>query len=154
MQLRLLDILADPDDPSRWPLDIHVITQETRERTTELIPHKSTGLLCKFYCARKKEFLVSDPLGDNEKTLSSTELNEIVTFDECKTCVEDEIIDAIIFYDVNGTKKWFLVDREIAVMYPLNLRDPKQEKAFFNRHKGIFENLNLSYDIVRETKDE
>jgi uncharacterized protein YbaR (Trm112 family) len=150
MQLRLLDILADPDDSSRWPLKIHIINKETRKRENKPVPHESTNLLCKFYCAKNGEFLVSDPLGENETTLEKSKLDKIVKLGECYDCIKDEITEAIIYTEVEGKIKWFIVDREIAVMYPLNLRDRKQEESFFRKHPGVFEVLNLTYETVTE----
>lgn len=146
MQLRLLDILADPDEPNRWPLKLHVIDSEIRTREHKPIPHKETNRLCKFYCARKDKFLVNDPLQDGETTLPTQEIDAIISLDECYECITTEIVNGILYYDLPSTRKWFLVDREIAVMYPANLRDIKQEKAFFAKHPNIQNELHLKFD--------
>lgn len=134
MQFRLLDILADPDNPNNWPLKIKILRSENRNRSKEPYPHDETGLYCKFYCARKQAYLVENPLEEDEKPLSKDELMEIVTIEECKVCYQEEIIDAILFHENEGRVRYFIVDREIPVMYPDNLRDPKQEIAFFKRY--------------------
>ena len=46
MQYRLMDILADPDNPEIWPLKLKVFKSEKRERHNKPGPHESTGLLC------------------------------------------------------------------------------------------------------------
>ncbi len=145
MQLRLLDVLADPDKPERWPLQLKVLKSETRTRSVDPIPHKESGLLCRFYCARKSKYLVENPLQEDERVKSKDELEKIVSFDECLTCWKEEIIDGVLYFTLtDSSKRYFIVDREIAVMYPDELRDPKQEKAFFDRYPDIIQELNLS----------
>ncbi|RMG31607.1 MAG: hypothetical protein D6732_14720 [Methanobacteriota archaeon] len=143
MQFRLLDILADPDNPRNWPLEIEVFKSEKRERSKKPIPHSETGLLCKFYCSRKKKFLVEDPLEPEEKTLPKSEINQVVSFEECLRCFEEEIVDAILYFEHKGKVRYFIVDREIPVMYPDSLRDAKQEKAFFYRYSDEIAKLGI-----------
>ncbi len=144
MQLRLLDILADPDNPQNWPLEIVVFKSEYRERSKRPIPHPETGLYCKFYCAKKKRYLVNNPLGEQEKTLPKHEIEKIVTYEECTKCFEEEIIDAILLYKDENGLRYFIVDREIPVMYPDSLRDRKQERAFFNRYRDRIKELGIN----------
>ncbi|MHA2098628.1 MAG: hypothetical protein ACW99A_08065 [Candidatus Kariarchaeaceae archaeon] len=142
MQRRLLDILADPDNPSIWPLKLEIFKSEERDR--KIIPHPhENGLLCKFYCHLKNEYLVSDPLGENEKALSVEDLNEISNFDQCTNCIKLEIIDGILYHNENKEIKWFIVDREIPVMYPLELRDISQERIFIENNKENCEKLGI-----------
>ncbi len=143
MQYRLLDILADPDNPDHWPLSIKILLSKEEERENNPIPHQETGLYCKFYCSRKQKYLVSNPLSDNEHVLPPEQLSEIATISDCNKCFEEEIIDAIIFHDYGNVRKFFIVDREIPVMYPLELRDKKQERAFYNRYPDAFKELGL-----------
>ena len=138
--------LADPDQPDNWPLKLNILKSEERERSHEPTPHKENGLLCKFYCYRKDAFLVSNPLEDNELQLTKDQLARIIKFEECLICFKTEVIDAVLYHDKETPRKWFFVDREIAVMYPLELRDKKQEKAFFERHPKIVDELKLKLD--------
>lgn len=133
-QLRLLDILADPDESSKWPLKLEIFKSEMKDRKQIPRPHESSGLLCKFYCYRKDTYLVSDPLGDNEKILEKTELDKIVTLKECHECIREEIIDGLLYHGPDSDLKWFIIDKEIAVMYPLELRDPEQERKFIEKY--------------------
>ena len=133
-QLRLLDILADPDDPSKWPLKLKVFKSEIKDRKQIPRPHENSGLLCKFYCYRKNKYLVSDPLGDDEKLLEKSELDKIVTLKECHECIREEIIDGLLYHGEGSDLKWFIIDREIAVMYPLDIRDSEQERIFIERY--------------------
>jgi len=134
MQLRLLDILADPDNPKHWPLKLKVFKSEQREREKQPHPHDSTGLLCKFYCHKYNAYLVEDPLGPNEKTKSKKELAEISTLDKCLSCIEEEVIDGVLYHEKEEKLKFFVIDREIPVMYPLELRDEAIEQNFINRY--------------------
>ena len=145
MQIRLLDVLADPDMPTRWPLKLKIIESVERERSRHPPPHKETGLLCKFYCAKEQKYLVTNPLQDDEKTLPKEELNKIAMLEKCLQCMKTEIVNGILYYDIDKKKKWFLVDREIAVMYALDLRDKKQEERFFKKFPTVFEEMNLSW---------
>ena len=133
-QLRLLDILADPDDPSKWPLKLKVFKSEIKDRKQIPRPHENSGLLCKFYCYRKNKYLVSDPLGDDEKLLEKSELDKIVTLKECHECIREEIIGGLLYHGEGSDLKWFIIDREIAVMYPLDIRDSEQERIFIERY--------------------
>lgn len=94
--------------------------------------HSSTKRLCKFYCYYKNEFLVSDPLGDEEKSLPLEMIDKLVSLDDCKNCFSEEIIDGIIYHEKGGMK-WFIIDDEIPVMFPLELRDGKQEEKFIKK---------------------
>lgn len=129
MQKRLMDILADPDDPNIWPLKLKVFKSEMRDRETMPQVHSSTKRLCKFYCYYKNEYLVSDPLGEEEKSLPLENIELLVSLDDCKNCFSEEIIDGIIFHEEKELK-WFIIDDEIPVMFPLELRDIKQEEKF------------------------
>ncbi len=141
MQLRLLDILADPDNPEIWPLKIKILKSEKRERKKYPLPHQETGLYCKFYCAKNQAYLVDNPLQDNEKTKSENQIKEIAKLEDCRSCFELEIIDAIIYHNNGEALKFFIVDREIPVMYPNDLRDKKQEESFFKRYPDALEKL-------------
>ncbi len=134
MQVRILDILADPDKPDVWPLKLKVFKSEMRER--ENLPHEygSTGLLCKFYCHRNEAFLVSDPLGEDENPLEKEELDKITNLEKCHECIKEEVIDGVLYHEDGGSMKFFVVDREIAVMYPMELRDGSIEQNFINRY--------------------
>jgi len=133
-QLRLLDILADPDDPSKWPLKLKVFKSESKDRKQIPRPHESSGLLCKFYCYRKDSYLVTDPLGENEKILEQSELDKIVNLTECHECIQEEIVDGLLYHGEDSDLKWFIIDREIAVMYPLEIRDAEQERKFIEKY--------------------
>jgi uncharacterized protein YbaR (Trm112 family) len=137
-----MDILADPDNPEYWPLKIEIFKSELRERKTKPHPHEN-GLLCKFFCNKKEEYLVSDPLGKNEKTLTQDKLREIATIDQCYECIKEEIIDGIIYHNREEKLKWFIIDREIPVMFPADLRDIKQENEFIANYTDECTKLNI-----------
>ena len=149
MQYRLMDILADPDNPEIWPLKLKVFKSEKRERNNKPGPHESTGLLCKFYCYKFDSMLVNDPLSENEKTKEKAEINKITNYNTCLKCIEEEVIDGVIFHNQNDKLKFFVVDREIPVMYPLELRDKEIEGNFINRNTVDCEKMNISkpYEI-------
>ncbi len=138
-----MDILADPDDPDQWPLKLKILKEEKREIEKTPMPHESTGLLCKFYCYRKDKYLVSDPLGKNEKVLPNEELSKIVTLDECYECIKTEVLDGILYHDNKGERKWFIVFDGIAVMHGLEERNTRVENAFFRKYPDIREEMNL-----------
>ena len=144
MQLRLMDILADPDNPSIWPLKLKIFKSIEKERNVKPHPHDTTGLLCKFYCKKYETFLVTDPLGENEKTLSNDKLDEITNLEKCYSCISTEVIDGIIYHEKNEKLKWFIIDREIPVMYPLNLREKKMEEDFITRYKSECDKLGIT----------
>ncbi|MHA2089660.1 MAG: hypothetical protein ACW98K_02275 [Candidatus Kariarchaeaceae archaeon] len=134
MQRRLLDVLADPDNPDYWPLELKIIKSEMRDREVNPHPHEN-GLLCKFYCNTKNKYLVNNPLDDDETQKKKDELAAIVSLDECYECIKEEIIDGIVFHNKEESTKWFIIDREIPVMFPLELRDNDQEKKFIAKYK-------------------
>ncbi|OLS19055.1 MAG: hypothetical protein HeimC2_43020 [Candidatus Heimdallarchaeota archaeon LC_2] len=142
MQRRLLDILADPDNPSNWPLKLDIFKSEEKERKILPHPHEN-GLLCKFYCHLKDQFLVSDPLGEEEKPLDEEKLLKITTIDECFQCIKLEIVDGMLYHNNDDEIKWFMIDREIPVMYPIELRDISQEQLFISNFKEQCENLGI-----------
>lgn len=142
MQRRLMDILADPDNPSIWPLKLKIFKSDMRDR--KIIPHPhENGLLCKFYCHLKDKFLVSDPLGDSEKSLPKDQLSKITNFEQCVECIKLEIIDGMIYHSENDEIKWFIIDREIPVMYPEELRDQSQERIFITNNKKECDDLGI-----------
>ena len=55
----------------------------------------------------------------------------------------------LFFIIKNDKLKFFVVDREIPVMYPLELRDKEIEGNFINRNKADCEKMNISkpYEI-------
>ena len=56
----------------------------------------------------------------------------------------------VLYYlKFNDKLKFFVVDREIPVMYPLELRDKEIEGNFINRNKADCEKMNISkpYEI-------
>lgn len=144
MQLRLMDILADPDNPEQWPLKLKVFKSEIRNRKVKPHAHETTGLLCKFFCQKFEKFLVSDPLGKDEKTLPREELSKITALDTCYECVKEEIIDGILYHENEKRLKWFIIDREIPVMYPLELREKKMEEAFINRYEAECKDIGIT----------
>jgi len=144
MQLRLLDILADPDQPDVWPLKLKIFKSEERERENLPHPHQSTGLLCKFYCYTNKSYLVSDPLGDDEKTLSKDELDKVTDLDGCYTCIKQEVLDGVLYHEQDEKLKFFVIDREIPVMYPLELRDSSIEQNFINRYEQECKEMSIN----------
>jgi len=133
LQRRLLDILADPDNPDNWPLELKVFKMEERDRKKLPHPHPN-GLLCKFFCYLKKEYLVSDPLGESEKPLDPDKIAKMVNIDTCYKCIRDEIIDGVLYHNNNKELKWFILDREIPVMFPENMRDIPQERIFYDKY--------------------
>jgi len=143
MQIRLMDILADPDNPDIWPLKLRILREETREVNTKPFPHKSTNLLCKFYCYKEGKYLVNDPLGENEKTLSPEEIAKISSLDKCYECIKTEVQDGIIYHDKNEKRKWFIVFDGIAVMHGKANRNSRVEGAFFQKYPEIRQEMNL-----------
>ena len=143
MQRRLLDILADPDNPNNWPLKLEIFKSEERERKILPHPHEN-GLLCKFYCHLKDQYLVTDPLGETEKPLSEDELLKISNINQCFNCIKLEIIDGMLYHNNDDEVKWFMIDREIPVMYPSELRDRSQEKIFISNFKDQCDNLGIT----------
>lgn len=142
MQRRLLDILADPDNPLIWPLKLKIFKSEEKER--KIIPHPhENGLFCKFYCHLKDEYLVSNPLQNDEKSLSQEDLDKITSFDQCTDCIKLEIIDGMLYHNQNKEIKWFIIDREIPVMYPLELRDVSQERLFIENYRDECAKLSI-----------
>ncbi len=105
--------------------------------------YTSTQRLCKFYCYYKNEFLVSDPLGDNEKSLPLEKIDQLVNLDDCKKCFSEEIIDGIIYHETKGLK-WFIIDDEIPVMFPLELRDVPQEKKFIKKFRDECKEMGIT----------
>ena len=103
-------------------------------------------MLCKFYCHLKDEYLVGDPLGDNEKPLSKDELEKIVSFDDCTDCIKLEIIDGIIYHENFEKLKWFIIDREIPVLFPVELREKKTEKDFLKRYAKETSELGITLE--------
>jgi len=138
-----MDILADPDNTDFWPLKLISFNSEIRERKTRAKPHSNSGLLCKFYCEKNQSFLVTDPLEDNEKILPQDKLDAITTLEKCYQCSEEEIIDGIIYHHFEDNIKWFIIDREIAVLFPTNLRDTAQEETFINKYTEECEKLGI-----------
>ncbi|MCY3414742.1 MAG: hypothetical protein INQ03_24040 [Candidatus Heimdallarchaeota archaeon] len=144
MQYRLLDILADPDNPDHWPLKLNIFKTQTRERKQIPKPHANSGRFCKFYCFIKDSYLVSDPLGKDEKPLAAEQIDKIVTLNECNTCIKTEIVDGIIYHEYEDKTKWFIIDDEIPVMFPLALRDASQEKRFIEQYKDECAELGIT----------
>ncbi|MCH8906757.1 MAG: hypothetical protein IH840_06685 [Candidatus Heimdallarchaeota archaeon] len=142
MQRRLLDILADPDNPDNWPLELEVFKMEERKRKKLPHPHPN-GLLCKFFCYLKKEYLVSNPLGDDEKPLDQDKLEKITNIDTCYNCIKDEIIDGVLYHNKDKELKWFIIDREIPVMFPENLRDVVQERIFHDKYPAEMKKMGI-----------
>jgi len=138
-----MDILADPDNPNHWPLELKVFKSEQRERQEKPHPHDSTGLLCKFFCKKFDSFLVNDPLGENEKTKSKEELADITDLKTCYSCIEEEVIDGVLYHQKEDELKFFVIDREIPVMYPIELRDNEIEQNFINRYPDECKELGI-----------
>lgn len=143
MQFRLLDILADPDNPEIWPLKLEIFNSITKERKQFPKPHSTTNRYCKFYCYSKDKFLVSDPLGNEEKTLPQEEIEIFLSLDDCKECIKTEVTEGIIYHEKDEKRKWFIIDEEIPVMFPLNLRDKRQEKEFIEKFKTECQKLGI-----------
>lgn len=148
MQRRLLDVLADPDAPDFWPLKLEIFKSEERERKQPTHPHPN-GLYCKFYCFLKDKYLVSDPLGDDEAPLPKEEVEKITTLDECYTCTKLEVIDGVLYHKKQDSVKWFMIDREIPVMYPLELREYNAEQEFIEKYKSEFQKLGIKGPIAK-----
>ena len=131
MQVRLLDILADPNTKT-WPLELHVFTKEEKE-VREVTPYKETQRYCRFYCARKKQFLVKQENGE-EVQRPMEEIEKIVSIEECKECTKEEIIEGVILSkrDENNIQ-WFPIVDSIPIMYPDELRDEKINKMFLQK---------------------
>lgn len=145
MQKRLLDILADPDNPDIWPLKLKVFKSEKRERKSFPRTYGESGRLCRFYCYRNDELLVKNPLADNETFLTQEAVSKLVTLDDCKECFSEEIIDGIIYHEEGDSLKWFIIDQEIPVMFPVSLRDEAQEKKFIKRYENECGKLGIVY---------
>ncbi len=148
MQFRLLDILADPDNPDIWPLKLEIFT--SKEMVREIIPepHKSTARYCKFYCHTKDAYLVSNPLKDDEKTLDISEIEKIVSKDDCLNCLKTEVIDGILYHN-DDKLKWFIIDDEIPVMFPLELRDENQEIRFIEKYKSECKRIGITEPLKK-----
>ncbi len=154
MKRRLMDILADPDNNEIWPLKLLVFKSRIEAPKIDPKPHESTGLYCKFYCHKKDKFLVTDPNGENEKTLPREELDKIVKFDECKECNKEVIEEAVIYHNHNDEIKWFPVIDEITVMYPLELREYKYEIKFLKKHHDELKKLGITKPIAKMDEKE
>lgn len=143
MQRRLMDILADPDNPDYWPLKLEIFKSEMRKREKLPHPHEN-GILCKFYCHQQDKFLVIDPLGENEQSLSKDKIDKITVLQNCYECIKEEIIDGILYHIREEKIKWFIIDREIPVMFPIDLRDVKQERKFISNYKADCAKLKIN----------
>ena len=75
-----------------------------------------------------------DERGKEICRLIGSELAKITNLDGCFTCIKQEVIDGVLFHEKDAVMKFFVIDREIPVMYPLELRDASIEQNFINRN--------------------
>jgi len=117
---RLLDILACPHD-QHWPLVL--FTFEKRELKNSKVPKKNekTGVVCSFYCARKKTML------GEEKSSQAGEEQPNYEID-CQECFSEEITAGIL--KCPKCEQYYPIISEIAVMVAPELRKAEVEKEF------------------------
>ena len=143
MQLRLLDILADPNTKD-WPLKLHVFKETIKEREINAPPYPETGLYCRFYCAKNNYFFIKNPGDEKEEWKDKNEWNEEITIQQCKECIKKEIIEGVLISErKNGTKQWFPIVDEIPVMFPDELRDKGIDTKFIEKYKQELKQLGL-----------
>lgn len=49
-----------------------------------------------------------------------------------------------MYHEKDPKLKWFIIDREIPVLYPIELRDDKQEMDFIKKYKDEMNKFNIS----------
>ncbi|MEA2069735.1 MAG: Trm112 family protein [Asgard group archaeon] len=138
MKLRLLDILACPAD-KHWPLKIHIFKEKKLKEAILPKANETTGVVCKYYCGKKKITLTKQ----NTKTSSDTSIktrNEVNYTTDCKECMATEIIAGIIQCDECGG--FYPIIEEIPIMLEEELRNQDRELAFVSKWSDKIKNLN------------
>ena len=142
MQIRLLDILADPNTKD-WPLKLHIFKKVTKEREIEAPPYEETGLYCRFYCAKNNVFFVKNEQGE-EKRIPKEKWDKKITIEECKECIKEEIIEGVLISErKDGEKQWFPIVDEIPVMFPDELRDKGIDARFMEKYKEELKKIGI-----------
>ncbi len=141
MQIRLLDILADPDTKT-WPLKLVPFEKITTERDITAPPYEETRLYCRFYCARHDVFFVKEENG-KEIRIPKEKWVKQVDAKDCKTCIKEEIIEGVLISQRNDKKQWFPIVDEIPIMFPDELRDKSIDNSFISKHEKKLKELGL-----------
>ena len=125
MKLRLLDILACPNDKN-WPLE-HYIFEERKNENIEL-PEKDevSKLVCSFYCAKHKVKLVKEAAG--KKSTITKEAKNIDYEKECNECLKTEVVAGMI--KCTSCNSFYPIIDEIPMMLKEELRNQDIEREF------------------------
>ncbi len=142
MQIRLLDILADPDTKT-WPLKLVTFEKITTEREITAPPYEETGLYCRFYCALHDIFFVKEK-GGKEVRIPKEEWAKQINSKECKTCIKEEIVEGVLISQRKDRKQWFPIVDEIPIMFPDELRDKSIDNSFTAKHAKKLKELGLN----------
>lgn len=125
MKVRLLDILACPDD-KQWPLVAHRFEEKEITDISLPKPDTSTNVVCKYYCGRKNIILVDEENGEVTKEAS------YIKYDvDCKECFTKEIISGLIVCPKCGN--YYPIIEEIPMMVKEELRNEDIEREFTNK---------------------
>ena len=136
MKIRLLDILACPEDKT-WPLKVHIF--EERELEEVKIPQADelTKVVCRYYCGKKGIILL-----DEEKQQPTSEAKNVDYQKDCKECLTKEIISGVI--ECHSCNIYYPIIDEIPVMLKVELRNEDIERDFTTKWaekiQGIFSN--------------
>ncbi len=142
MQIRLLDILADPDTKT-WPLQLVIFEKTATEREIRAPPYEETGLYCRFYCALHDVFFVKEEAG-KEIRIPKKDWTKQIDIKECKTCIKEEIVEGVLISQRKGRKQWFPIVDEIPIMFPDELRDKSIDSSFTVKHAEKLKELGLN----------
>lgn len=122
MKIRLLDILACPEDKT-WPLKAHIF--EEREIENVKIPQADelTNVVCRYYCGKKDIILLNE-----EEQQPTKEAKNVSYQNDCKKCLAKEIISGVI--KCHSCNVYYPIIDEIPVMLKVELRNEDIEKEF------------------------
>ena len=136
MKLRLLDILACPQDKN-WPLKAHIF--EKKQIENPIIPEKdkNTNVVCRFYCAKKGIKLIEE-INQGEYEISK-KVNKINYSADCKECLSVEIVNGVI--ECRKCGNYYPIAEEIPMMLEPELRNTDVENEFINKWSGKIKEL-------------
>ncbi len=125
MKLRLLDILACPNDKT-WPLELFIF-EERKNENIEL-PEKDeiSKLVCSFYCAKHKVKLVKEEAG--KKATITKKAKSIDYETECNECLKTEVVAGMI--KCTKCNSFYPIIDEIPMMLKEELRNQDIEREF------------------------
>jgi uncharacterized protein YbaR (Trm112 family) len=125
-----LDILACPIDKA-WPLQVHIFDTTTNDKVTMPAAEPTTGVICKYYCARKKVKLIDEEQSSNDKIVITKGSESIDYNTDCKLCLEEEITAGMI--QCPKCNNFFPIIEDIPMMLKPELRNEDIEREFTNK---------------------